>query len=99
MTNEVFVAVLAFLGTIIGTVGGILAGSKLTEYRLVQIEKKLDEYKELNSRIYALERHDEVLDTRLKSIEDRINQRFDDMQDRQSDFMMDMREAMNGGKS
>lgn len=40
MSSEIIVAIIAFLGTTIGTFGGIIASSKLTNYRLQELEKK-----------------------------------------------------------
>lgn len=40
MDNTILVAILSFIGTIIGTFGGILTANKLTNYRLTQIEKR-----------------------------------------------------------
>ncbi len=34
MSSEIIVAIIAFLGTLAGTFGGILASSKLTNFRL-----------------------------------------------------------------
>ena len=42
MDNTIIVAVISFLGTLIGTAGGIIASGKLTEYRLTQLEKRVD---------------------------------------------------------
>lgn len=35
-------AILSLLGTLIGTMGGILVSQKLTDYRLAQLENKVD---------------------------------------------------------
>ena len=42
MDNTVIVAIISFVGTLLGTAGGIIASGKLTEYRLAQLEKKVD---------------------------------------------------------
>ena len=44
MTNEVLTALLALVGTLIGSGGGILIANKLVNYRLDQLEKKVDKY-------------------------------------------------------
>ncbi len=41
MDGTVLACVLSFLGTLIGSLGGILASAKLTNYRLEQLEKRL----------------------------------------------------------
>ena len=42
MTEAIIVAILGFAGTLLGSLFGILAAQKLTQYRLVQVEKKAD---------------------------------------------------------
>lgn len=46
---------LPFLGTVVGTFGGIMASTKLTHYRLEQLEKKVDKHNNLIERTYRLE--------------------------------------------
>ena len=42
MDQQFVIAILAFLGTCVGTLGGILAASKLTNYRIEQLDKKVE---------------------------------------------------------
>ena len=44
MPNEVLIALFSVVGTIIGSGGGILVANKLVNYRLDQLEKKVDKY-------------------------------------------------------
>ena len=44
MPNEVLVAVLALVGTLLGSGSGILISNKLVNYRIEQLEIKLDKY-------------------------------------------------------
>lgn len=55
MSQEIVVALLAFLGTCVGTLGGILAASKLTNYRIEQLEKKVEKHNSVVERTYKLE--------------------------------------------
>ncbi len=50
-----FVAVMSLVGTLIGTLGGILASSKLTNWRLQKLEEKVDKHNCLIERTYKLE--------------------------------------------
>ena len=54
MSQEVVVALLAFLGTCVGTLGGILAASKLTNYRIEQLEKKVEKHNSVGERTFKL---------------------------------------------
>lgn len=40
MSDAIIVALLGFAGTLFGSLFGILAAQKLTQYRLVQVEEK-----------------------------------------------------------
>ena len=53
--STVIVAIISFAGTLIGTAGGIVASSKLTNYRLEQLEKKMDSNTTVTSKIPVLE--------------------------------------------
>ena len=52
---EFLTALLPFLGSLVGTFGGILAGSKLTNYRLKQLEQRVQAHNGLVERTYKLE--------------------------------------------
>ena len=55
MPQEITVALLAFLGTCVGTLGGILAANKLTNYRIAQLERKVEKHNSVVERTYRLE--------------------------------------------
>ena len=55
MPVEVIVAAMSLLGTLVGTFGGILVSSRLTNYRIEQLEKKVAEHNKVVERTYKLE--------------------------------------------
>ena len=55
MENEIMVALMALVGTLVGTGGGILASARLTVYRIEQLERKMDKHNGLMERTYKLE--------------------------------------------
>lgn len=55
MTDVIIVALISLLGTIIGTLGGIVASGKMTGYRIEQLEKKVEKHNNLVERMYNLE--------------------------------------------
>lgn len=67
MTEVMWAAVLSLLGSLIGTLGGILASARLMNYRLEQLEKKMEEMGALVNRIYQLEQKTAVHEERLKA--------------------------------
>ena len=56
MADTIFVAVLSLLGTLVGSVAGILAANKMTNFRLEQLEKKVEQHNNLAERIVLIER-------------------------------------------
>lgn len=55
MDSSVIVALLALLGTIVGTGGGIVVSARLTNYRIEQLEKKVDKHNNFAERVPILE--------------------------------------------
>lgn len=59
MPTEIIVTVISLLGTIIGSLAGILASSHLTTYRIEQLEKKVDKHNSVVERVALLEKDNE----------------------------------------
>ncbi|MGL4645037.1 hypothetical protein [Vagococcus fluvialis] len=55
MSEPILVAFITLVGSGIGTIGGILASSKLTNHRLEQLEKKVEKHNNIVERTYKLE--------------------------------------------
>lgn len=53
MNAEITVALLSAAGTLIGSLGGILASNRLTNYRIAQLEKRVDKHNNLVERMAA----------------------------------------------
>ena len=47
MTTEIIVALITLVGTLIGTFSGIVVGTKLINYRIEQLEKKVDKHNQV----------------------------------------------------
>lgn len=73
MQTEITVALIGLLGSAIGTFAGILVNSRLTTYRLEQLEKKVDLHNKVIERVYKLEERDAVIDEEIKVANHRIN--------------------------
>ena len=69
MNPEVIAAVLALVGTIIGSGGGILVSSKLTNYRLQQLENKVAEHNNYARRMPVVEDQIKVINHRINDLE------------------------------
>ena len=55
MSDTVLVALLSLVGTVAGSGLGVIASQKLTQYRLEQLEKKVQAHNNLIERTYKLE--------------------------------------------
>lgn len=55
MDSTIIVAGISFIGTCFGTIGGIIASSKLTNYRLSELEEKVKKHNSIVERTYILE--------------------------------------------
>ena len=55
MSEAIIVALLGFAGTLLGSLFGVLTAQKLTQYRLSQLEEKVNKHNNLVERTYKLE--------------------------------------------
>ena len=62
MNEAVIVALLGFAGTLLGSLFGVLAAQKLTQYRLAQLEEKVNKHNNLIERTYSLEGRMDVVE-------------------------------------
>ena len=73
MSETIIVAILSLFGTLGGTFGGIIVSNKLTNYRLEQLEKKVQAHNNLVDRTYKLETDAEVFHEQMKVANHRIS--------------------------
>ncbi len=64
--TDIMVALIALFGTMIGTFGGILTSSKLTNYRIQQLESKVEKHNNFAVKIPIMQSE---LDDHKKRIE------------------------------
>lgn len=69
MSETIVAALIALVGSAIGTFGGILATQKLTQYRLEQLEKKVDKHNNVIERVFKLEAHEQAFYEKLEHLE------------------------------
>ncbi len=55
MSEAVIVAVLGFAGTLTGSLLGVITAQKLTQYRLGQLEEKVNKHNSIIERTFRLE--------------------------------------------
>ena len=73
MSTEVMVALVGLLGSAFGSFAGILINTKLTTYRIEQLEKKQDKHNAVIERTYHLEQTVSVIEERVAGAIHRID--------------------------
>ena len=63
----------ALIGTLAGTFGGIMTSTKLTNYRLEQLEKKVEAHNNLAEKVIVLQDADKMLQAQLEGLIKRID--------------------------
>lgn len=72
MSTEILIAIVSFVGTCVGTVGGIIASARLTNYRLAQLEEKVGKHNNFAERMPVIEEQIKVINHRLENLEKEI---------------------------
>lgn len=56
MAGQIIIAIISLIGTLVGTFAGILTSTKLSNYRIEQLEKKVEKHNSVVERTALLER-------------------------------------------
>ena len=72
MSEAVTVALIGLMGSGAGAFGGLLISSKLTQYRLEQLEHKVEVHNGVIDRVYKLEERTELQEEKIKVANHRI---------------------------
>ena len=74
--EAIIVALIGLAGSAAGSLGGVLVSSRLTQYRLEELEKKVQAHNSLIERTYRLEELTELQEEKIKV----ANHRIDDLE-------------------
>ena len=69
MTETIIIALISLAGTLIGSLGGIVVSSKMTNYRIEQLEKKVDKHNNFAEKIPIINVQIENINHRLDELE------------------------------
>ncbi|MBE6776824.1 MAG: hypothetical protein E7542_01750 [Ruminococcaceae bacterium] len=69
MDSTIWVAIISFIGTLLGTAGGIVASSKLVNYRLEQLERKVESLGTTTAKIPVMEEKIKNINRRIAKVE------------------------------
>lgn len=76
MSETVIVAIIGLIGTGLGAFAGVVTSAKLTQYRIQQLEKKVEMHNNLIERMYKAEEELKVQGEKIKL----ANHRIDDLE-------------------
>lgn len=79
--SEIFIGVLSLLGTLIGSLAGILTANKLTNYRIAELEKKVDKHNTVIERFALLEQDNRNQWKRMDELRESMDQIRKEMHD------------------
>ena len=77
MSDVIIVALISFAGTVLGSLFGVITANKLSNYRIEQLEKKVEKHNNLIDRVYALEKNEAVIEEEISV----ANHRIKDLED------------------
>lgn len=73
MSENIIMSALSLIGSLGGTLGGILVSNKLTNYRLLELEKKVEKHNCVVERTFKLEGAVSELQHDVRDIKLQIN--------------------------
>ena len=76
MDTNIIIALIGLLSSVLVQFGGILINSKLTNYRIEQLEKEVQKHNNLVERVYKLEQDAAVQEEKIAV----ANHRIDDLE-------------------
>lgn len=76
MNVEIICAILALVGSLSGSLAGVIVSNNKTLYRIEQLEKKVEKHNNVLERVYQLEQKEAVVDEKIAV----ANHRIDDLE-------------------
>lgn len=73
MNSEIITALIGLIGSGVGSIIGIICNTRLTTYRIKELEKKVDKHNTVVERTYKVEERLSVIDEEIKVANHRIN--------------------------
>jgi len=73
VTEAIIVALISFIGTGIGSFGGVLSTQKIVKYRLSKLEEKVDKHNHVIERVSSIELLNKMFEKRIEKLENKVN--------------------------
>ena len=72
MHGEFLTGVASLIASLVGTFGGIITSTKLTNYQINELKKRVDKHNDVIERTYKLEEHCKYVDERIARLESEV---------------------------
>ena len=72
MNGEFLTGVAPLIASLVGTFGGIITSTKLTNYQINELKKRVDKHNDVIERTYKLEEHCKYVDERIDKLESEV---------------------------
>ena len=72
MNVDFLTGVASLIASLVGTFGGIITSTKLTNYQINELKKRVDKHNNIIERTYRLEEHCKYIDERIEKLESEV---------------------------
>lgn len=72
MPFEILTGIFSLIASLVGTFGGILTSTKLTNYQINELKKRVDKHNNVIERTFKLEEHSKYIDERIARLESEV---------------------------
>lgn len=72
MKNEFFSGIFSLVASLVGTFGGIITSTKLINYQINELKKRVEKHNNVIERTYRLEEHCKYVDERIARLESEV---------------------------
>ena len=72
MKNEFFSGIFSLVASLVGTFGGIITSTKLINYQINELKKRVERHNNVIERTYRLEEHCKYVDERIEKLESEV---------------------------
>ena len=72
MRVEFLTGIFSLIASLAGTFGGIVTSTKLTNYQINELKKRVDKHNNVIERTFKLEEHSKYVDERIEKLESEV---------------------------
>ncbi|WP_250319566.1 hypothetical protein [Streptococcus lutetiensis] len=72
MHVEILTGLFSLIASLVGTFGGIITSTKLINYQINELKKRVEKHNNVIERTYRLEEHCKYVDERIEKLESEV---------------------------